>query len=96
MSTTLRPSAESFRKAGWLPASDAVFQDFMKDLTDRTCNSTYSTQVDLLPCIKDFKSFIETNPTVYQEFVRMFEGMKESVRTFALDYFEANFSHLLR
>lgn len=74
---TLRPSAATFRKFGWLPANNVVFLDFMKDLVARTCNKTYSTQVELLPAIKDFKKFIEDDPTVFQEFVRMFEGLDE-------------------
>ena len=82
MSPTLRPSAEAFRKAGWLPASSEVYNEFMKDLTERTCNATYSSQVALLPPLKDFKIFIETNATVYQEFIRMFEAITESVRVF--------------
>jgi phosphatidylserine decarboxylase len=78
MSKTLRPSAEAFRKAGWLPASDEVYKEFMKDLTARTCNQTYATQVELLQPIKDFKALIENDATVYQEFIRMFEGVDES------------------
>lgn len=67
---------------GWLPASDAVFNEFMGDLTDRTCNEKYSSQVTLMQPIQDFKAFIESDPVVYQEFITMFEGIEESVSPF--------------
>ena len=41
-----------------------------------------SGKTTLLPPIQDFKNFIEINPTVYQEFIRMFEDMTEEVRAF--------------
>ncbi|PPQ83218.1 Tryptophan decarboxylase (PsiD) [Psilocybe cyanescens] len=67
---------------GWLPASDAVFNEFMGDLTDRTCNEKYSSQVTLMQPIQDFKAFIESDPVVYQEFITMFEGIEESPRNY--------------
>ncbi|KAJ6602679.1 phosphatidylserine decarboxylase-domain-containing protein [Mycena vulgaris] len=77
MSTTLRPSVEDFRKAGWLPATNEIYNEWMKDLTDRIAPHGIAYHVRLLPPIQEFKEFIETNPTVYQEFVRMFEGITE-------------------
>ncbi|KAF8867777.1 phosphatidylserine decarboxylase-domain-containing protein [Gymnopilus junonius] len=76
-SPTLCPSAEAFRKVGWLPANDEAYNEFIEDLTDRTCNEKYSSQVTLLQPIQDFKAFIENDPTVHQEFICMFEGTKE-------------------
>lgn len=76
---TLRPSADAFRKLGWLPTDDKVYHEFITDLTKRTCNETYSDQVTLLQPIRDFKQFIESNPAVHAEFIAMFEGIEESV-----------------
>ena len=79
MFKTLRPSVEAFKKAGWHPVSNEAYKEWMKDLTDRVCHPTYTSRVPLLPSIQAFKDFIETNPTVYQEFIRMFEGVTEPV-----------------
>ncbi|KZP26285.1 hypothetical protein FIBSPDRAFT_949465 [Athelia psychrophila] len=77
MPTTIRPSVAAFRQFGWLPANKEVYEEFMGDLTKRV-RYHGADQVELLPPIKDFKEFIETNATVYGEFVRMFQGITES------------------
>lgn len=64
---------------GWLPVSDAVYNEFIGDLTGRASNEKYSTQVGLIQPIQEFKAFIESDPVVYQEFITMFEGIEESV-----------------
>ena len=74
MPAILRPSAASFRASGWLPASQAHFDKYIKHIT-----ITFRTPTPLLPAIQEFKDFIETDPTVYTEFIRMFEGATESV-----------------
>ncbi|KZP09902.1 hypothetical protein FIBSPDRAFT_938295 [Athelia psychrophila] len=78
MPKTIRPSVAAFRNFGWLPANKEVYDAFMKDLTGRVCNRTYADQVGLLPPIQEFKEFIETDAMVYEEFVRMFQGITES------------------
>ena len=84
MAKTLRPTAQAFRELGWLPASDGVYNKFMKDLTNRASNENHLCHVALLQPIQDFKTFIENDPVVYQEFVCMFEGIEESVSTDSL------------
>ena len=81
MAPTIRPSVKAFRNFGWLPANKKVYDEFMNDLTERVCKRTFADS-ELLPPIVDFKRFIETHATVYEEFVRMFQGITESVRTF--------------
>jgi len=78
MPATLRPSAKAFKNAGWLPASKAVYDKWMKDLTDRIRAPGYRAETALLPPVQAFKEFIETVPTVYEEFIRMFEGVTEA------------------
>jgi len=75
---TLRPSAEAFRRAGWLPASNKVYKEWMDDLTKRIRHMPLNAAEALLPPVLEFKNFIETDATVYQEFIRMFEGVTEA------------------
>ncbi|KIJ46555.1 hypothetical protein M422DRAFT_249703, partial [Sphaerobolus stellatus SS14] len=82
MTKTLRPSAHSFRKSGWLPASREHYDRYMKSLSHKARSPVYTAETPLLPPIQDFKTFIETNPTVYTEFIRMFEGVTESPRNY--------------
>ncbi|KAF7965564.1 hypothetical protein HWV62_42858 [Athelia sp. TMB] len=77
MAPTIRPSVKAFRNFGWLPANQKVYDEFMNDLTERVCKRTFADS-ELLPPIVDFKRFIETHATVYEEFVRMFQGITES------------------
>lgn len=82
MPKTLRPSAKAFKNAGWLPVSKAVYDEWMRELTSRIRDPRYRAETALLPPVQAFKEFIETVPTVYEEFVRMFEGITEAVRVF--------------
>ena len=75
-SRTLRPSRKSFQNAGWLPQSEEAFRDFMHDLSKRVKNRRQLIRDgddELLPAVQEFKDFIESEPTVYGEFIRMFE-----------------------
>jgi len=75
---SLRPGAESFRRAGWLPKSQEAADKFFADLKSKTRGGFYSNdQVQLLHPVQEFKNFIENNPTVYCEFIRMFENIPE-------------------
>ena len=76
---TLRPSAEAFRRAGWLPASNKVYKEWMDELTKRIRLVPFGAAEALLPPVQQFKDYIETDATVYQEFIRMFEGVTEAV-----------------
>jgi phosphatidylserine decarboxylase len=80
MAPTIRPSVAAFQRFGWLPASKEVYDEFMTDLSTRACNRTFDAT--LLPSIQNFKEFIENDATVYQEFVRMFEGVDESPKNY--------------
>ena len=79
MSKTIRPTVDHFRRAGWIPKSNEVYKEWMGDITRRIRHPLYLTQVPLLPPLLEFKKFIETHATVYEEFVRMFEGVTEAV-----------------
>lgn len=75
-SRTFRPSRKSFQRAGWLPESEEAFLDFMHDLSKRAKNRQQLIRDgddELLPAVQEFKDFIESEPTVYGEFIRMFE-----------------------
>jgi len=85
MSTTYRPSLEAFRRAGWLPVNQEAYDTWMHDLSTKISNAARSRGGEargLLQPVQDLKTFIETNPTVYQEFLRMFDGVTESVRVY--------------
>jgi len=94
MTKTLRPSIDDFRRMGWLPISQEVYDKWMNDLNDKIVpaakrmpgpGTTYGDAKDapdLLAPIQDFKDFIETNAVVYTDIVRMFEGMTESPKTY--------------
>ncbi|KAF8579972.1 hypothetical protein K439DRAFT_1394149 [Ramaria rubella] len=82
MSEILRPSAESFRKSGWLPASKADFNKYFESLKRTILHPVYSSQNPLLPPVQAFKDFIEIDPTVYLEFIRMFEGATDSPKNY--------------
>ncbi|KAK1231464.1 hypothetical protein PQX77_005417 [Marasmius sp. AFHP31] len=71
---TLRPSAQSFRDSGWLPKSKAAFDKFILDLTKRILSPIYTRGApELLPPVQEFQNFIESDPTVFLEFNRMFD-----------------------
>ena len=76
MSQTLRPSRESFQNSGWLPKSQEAFHDYMHKLSKKVQNKRQlilDGGAALLPEVQEFKNFIESEPTVYGEFIRMFE-----------------------
>ncbi|KAE9395193.1 hypothetical protein BT96DRAFT_923016 [Gymnopus androsaceus JB14] len=60
---TLRPSAQAFRNSGWLPKSKAAYDGYMKKMHHRTQTGVYRTADALLPAVREFKHFIETEPT---------------------------------
>ncbi|KAK7051342.1 hypothetical protein VNI00_004842 [Paramarasmius palmivorus] len=74
--TTLRPSAEHFRRAGWLPVSQQPYDQYIDGMRRKIIPlATAGGEPDLLVSVKAFKDFIESDATVYLEFVRMFEGI---------------------
>ncbi|THV00224.1 hypothetical protein K435DRAFT_751390 [Dendrothele bispora CBS 962.96] len=88
---TLRPSPEAFRNAGWLPKSKDAYDKYMSNLCTRIRSGVYNTADALLPPVQEFKNFIESEPTVYGEFIRMFDDLtsylqpqnyEELIRTF--------------
>ncbi|KAI3616850.1 phosphatidylserine decarboxylase [Moniliophthora roreri] len=92
--TTIRPPVDAFRRAGWLPASQQVYNDYMKKLKHEitgpakrmpgpgTLYDTVGAAPELLEPIKEFKDFIETNAVVYTDIVRMFDKITEFPSTY--------------
>lgn len=75
-SRTLRPSRESFQNSGWLPKSQEAFHDYIDKLSkkvEKRRKLFRGGDAALLPPVQEFKNFIESEPTVYGEFIRMFE-----------------------
>ncbi|THV00222.1 hypothetical protein K435DRAFT_854953 [Dendrothele bispora CBS 962.96] len=79
---TLRPSPQAFRNAGWLPKSQDVYEKYMAKLCNKIQTSVYGTADALLPPVQEFKTFIESEPTVYGEFIRMFDDVTESPKDY--------------
>ncbi|ESK83197.1 phosphatidylserine decarboxylase family protein [Moniliophthora roreri MCA 2997] len=90
---TLRPPVEAFRRTGWLPVSQEVYNGYMKRLKEVTrptkrvpSPGTIYDGVDkapeLLEPIKEFKDFIETNAVVYTDVVRMFDEITDFPSTY--------------
>ncbi|KAF9073985.1 Phophatidylserine decarboxylase-domain-containing protein [Rhodocollybia butyracea] len=75
---TLRPSAAAFRNAGWLPKSKQAYDSYMERIHRRTQSGVYRTADALLHPVRQFKVFIESDPTVYGEFIRMFDNVDQS------------------
>uniref|UniRef100_A0A0W0FNV2 L-tryptophan decarboxylase PsiD-like domain-containing protein n=1 Tax=Moniliophthora roreri TaxID=221103 RepID=A0A0W0FNV2_MONRR len=92
--TSMRPSADAFRRAGWLPLSQEVYDDYMKKLEKEitgpakrmpgpgTLYDAVRSAPELLEPVKEFKDFIETNAVVYTDVVRMFDGITEFPSTY--------------
>ncbi|KAK7755464.1 hypothetical protein SLS62_002393 [Diatrype stigma] len=75
-SRTLRPSRKSFQNSGWLPKSQEAFHDYMDKLSkkvEKQRKLIRDGDAALLQPVQEFKNFIESEPTVYGEFIRMFE-----------------------
>lgn len=75
-SRTLRPSRKSFQNSGWLPKSQEAFHDYMDKLSNKVEKQRKlirNGDAALLAPVQEFKNFIESEPTVYGEFIRMFE-----------------------
>lgn len=83
MSTSSKPLRDAFRRGGWLPASDADLQAWLKKLTQHELYSSDGEQ--LIPGVQAFKTFIETNADAYMGFNRMFAGEQDQVRIARLD-----------
>ncbi|KAF9041826.1 phosphatidylserine decarboxylase [Hymenopellis radicata] len=64
--------SDHFRRAGWLPASPAALEEWLKDVV-KDINSSARQRKGLLPVIEQFKTLIETNSELYMGFHRMFE-----------------------
>ncbi|KAI0881813.1 Phophatidylserine decarboxylase-domain-containing protein [Annulohypoxylon maeteangense] len=80
-SRTLRPSRESFQNSGWLPKSEKAFHDYMNKLSkkiEKQRKLIRAGDAALLPSVQKFKDFIESEPTVYGEFIRMFEDADDT------------------
>ncbi|KAL0058214.1 hypothetical protein AAF712_015130 [Marasmius tenuissimus] len=94
-SQTLLPSAQSFKDSGWMPQSKDVYDQFIRDLTDKISSKLYDgpegrlatpgggyslhpNRPPLLPRVQEFLDFIENDPTVFAEFHRMFEHIREN------------------
>lgn len=75
---TLRPSFDAFKRAGWYPASTEIYKAYMQHLDKQTHGSMKLGDDGLLPSVRNFKNFVDDTPTVYQEFVRMFQGIAKS------------------
>lgn len=78
MVKTLRPSVEAFKRAGWYPASQKIYDTYINELSAGIYKTMKEGDDELLPSIKAFKKFIHGNPTVLQEFIRMFEGISRT------------------
>ncbi|GJJ10024.1 hypothetical protein Clacol_004250, partial [Clathrus columnatus] len=72
-SKVLRPSAHAFRKAGWLAADQATYNKYIDYLLSGI-KKRRDAQDSLLPAVQEFKNFIETDPVVFTDFIRMFDG----------------------
>jgi hypothetical protein len=75
----LRPSHRSFQRSGWLPKSQDAYDRYMKKLHSKVHSDIYMNVDALLPAVKEFKDFVESDPTVYGEFIRMFDSVTEAV-----------------
>ncbi|EEB97399.1 hypothetical protein MPER_03292, partial [Moniliophthora perniciosa FA553] len=92
--TTMRPPVEAFRRAGWLPVSQQVYNDYLQKLKQEvtgpakkmpgpgTVYDGVDDAPDLIEPIKEFKDFIETNAVVYTDVVRMFDKITEFPSTY--------------
>ncbi|KAF5377126.1 hypothetical protein D9757_008804 [Collybiopsis confluens] len=78
-----RPSADAFRKAGWLPKNKAVYDAYLKKLHRR---AQLGIDGALLPPVQAFKDFVEREPTIYGEFIRMFDDVDTSEPDTPKDY----------
>lgn len=78
MSNIVRPSAASFRRAGWIAANKKSLLGYINSLLT-TFTRHRDAGEELLPPVREFKEFIEKDPVVFTDFVRMFERATESV-----------------
>ncbi|KAF8204399.1 phosphatidylserine decarboxylase [Mycena galopus ATCC 62051] len=68
---------EHFRRAGWLPASDAEHKKWLKGAVDEVLTGRRKNET-LLPVIQQLKTLIETNSELYMGFNQMFEQQSPS------------------
>ncbi|KAJ3865467.1 phosphatidylserine decarboxylase-domain-containing protein [Lentinula novae-zelandiae] len=79
----------TFRNPGWLPKSQEIYHRYVTRLYRKSQNRFDLGKADdkvLLPPVREFKNFIETEPTVYGEFIRMFDGVDTSQPNTPKDY----------
>ncbi|GJJ10046.1 hypothetical protein Clacol_004272 [Clathrus columnatus] len=82
MSKVLPPSADAFRKAGWIAAVQATYTRYI--LVNHLLSEIKKhrdVQDGLIPVVQEFKNFIETDPVVFTDFIRMFDGTTEPIPT---------------
>lgn len=68
---------EQFRRAGWLPASDAELRKWVKQVVDEVTIGK-RRNAPLLPVIQEFQNLIEENSELYMGFNQMFEQQPPS------------------
>lgn len=83
MSNISRPSADAFQKAGWIAVSEKVLLEYLEKLASRA-RSRRGGDETLLSSVQAFKEFIEHDPVVFTDFIRMFENAVEPPK----DYME--------
>ncbi|KAJ7146271.1 phosphatidylserine decarboxylase [Mycena epipterygia] len=77
---------EHFRRAGWLPASDAELRNWVKQVVDEVTIGKRRS-APLLPVIQEFQTLIEENSELFMGFNQMFEQQPpSSLLTMIPDY----------
>ena len=63
------------KAGGWLPADHRIHKAWLgKQIDDAKKNPK-----ELIPCLKDFKAFIEGNPRIYMYFNAMYEILNKHI-----------------
>jgi hypothetical protein len=91
METTLivRPTRDAFLNAGWLPKDKTVLREYIQKLID---DGKKFRLENLGDDIDRFKCAIESDPTIYGDFLRMFDDPKPAEGVSNPSHFTVAFS----
>jgi phosphatidylserine decarboxylase len=65
----------AFQRGGWAPRNHQVIDDWVKGMRKHRLFSIPGQADDdsLIPAVKEFKEFIESDPDIFRGFTKMFE-----------------------
>lgn len=73
MHASLKPCNKTYTAGKWMPSDQRTLRKWMLKIMEKAENDTGA----LLPCVEDFKNFIENDPKAFMLFTQMFDQVNK-------------------